>query len=160
MSRNVHSLLVAIALCLNSGQSSQSAESREGQLPEEIRQAIKETTQSCPSKITFAKGFIERVNVLGNGKIDFLLNYFAVECGYDSPHFFCGSGGCTTQVFVHLDDGSYLKVLDDTVRNVTFTLEYGMPAMTIELHGSSCDKAPESCSETLYWNGMEFTPAH
>ena len=125
-------------------------------LPPEIRAAMSEARKDCSASLKFKKGFLTRRDVNGDGVTDFILDYGAAECG-DRLSFYCGSGGCTTQVFASLPDGGYAKVLDDTVRGVRFDRVRGRPAMVLDLHGSACGKVgAEPCRKILLWNGRRF----
>jgi len=132
-------------------------------LPPEVQAAIQESRKGCEStggKAILKPGFLTKKDVNGDGVEDYVLDYANFVCG-KSEFFFCGTGGCLTQVFASLPDGSFNKVLDRNVRGLRFLHIKGRPAMVLDLHGSACGKAGfEPCRETLYWNGGEFSPAN
>jgi hypothetical protein len=90
---------------------------------------------------------------------DYVLDYGQFECDGSSTYF-CGTGGCLMQVFVSLPNGSYVKVLDENVRDLKFRRVRGRPAMVLDLHGSACGKVGAApCPRTLLWDGRTFKRA-
>ncbi|MDR7038902.1 hypothetical protein J2X36_003674 [Methylobacterium sp. BE186] len=133
--------------------------SRAGDLPAPVEAAIREQRQACaPEKAEIRPGFIARKDVNGDGIEDVILDYGAFACGGDATYF-CGSAGCTMQVFASTK-GGYAKVLDENVRRLDFKHVKGRPAMLLGLHGNACGKAGiEPCGTTLYWTGTRFDPS-
>lgn len=128
-------------------------------LPPIVQQAIAQARQECASNVQLLPGFISEKDINGDGRNDYILEYEKFHCG-GGPTF-CGSGGCTTQVFASRPDGTYVKALDDNVRGLRFTRVNGRPAMLIGVHGSACGRSgAEACNMTLYWNGYSFSPAN
>jgi hypothetical protein len=129
-------------------------------LPHEVQSAIDEAIKGCDEKVKFEKGFLTRRDINGDGIEDFILDYGHFACGA-SLNPYCGSAGCSTEVFASLSGGKFTKVLDDNVRGIAFKTLRGRPAMLLELHGSACGKVGSApCSATLYWNGEKFSPAN
>jgi hypothetical protein len=91
---------------------------------------------------------------------DFILNYEHTKCGEFST-LFCGTGGCTIQVFASLPDGRYVTVMDQNAYEVRFQRLRGRPAMIQSLHGVHCGRAGADgpCRSVTYWNGFQFSPA-
>ena len=108
-------------------------------LPPEVQSEIDKDSKSCSDKVTFAKGFMTRRDINGDGIEDFILDYGHFLCG-EMSGYYCGSAGCLTQVFVSLSDGKFAKVLDENVRGIKFTTLHGRPAMLLGLHGSACGR--------------------
>jgi hypothetical protein len=131
------------------------------QLPQSAQAAIADARKECaPEKATLKPGFLQTKDVNGDGRVDYILDYGAFECG-GAATFYCGTGGCLTQVFASRDDGSHVKVLDENVRQLNFAKRAGRPAMILDLHGSACGRVgAERCGLTLYWNGDKFSPAN
>jgi hypothetical protein len=112
--------------------------------------------KECSEPSKFGKGFVARRDINRDGVADFVLDYGRFECGGSST-FFCGTGGCLTQVFASLPNGGYAKVLGENVRQIAFRVVRGRPAMVLDLHGSACGKiGAEPCPRTLFWNGRSF----
>ena len=131
------------------------------QLPQIAQTAIAAARKDCaPERATLKPGFVDVKDVNGDGRPDYILDYGSFECG-SSMSGYCGTGGCLTQVFASLDDGSYVKVLDENVRGLRFAKRAGRPAMILDLHGSACGRAGvERCGMTLYWTGYTFSAAN
>jgi hypothetical protein len=129
-------------------------------LPQNVQSAIEERKKECEETATFKPKFVAEKDINGDGVKDYILDYGYFVCG-ESFVMFCGTGGCQTQVFASLDDGSYALVLDEQVRKLAFRKLKGRPAMVIDLHGSQCGRGgPDACGMTLYWNGQKFSPAN
>jgi hypothetical protein len=150
---------ILAAILISSAISSTQAKAAQP-LPHEVQSAIDEAMKDCHEKVKFEKGFLTRRDINGDGVDDFILEYGHFACGA-SVSLYCGSAGCSTQVFASLSRGKFTKVLDDNVRGIKFETVRGRPAMLLELHGSSCGKVGSApCSETLYWNREKFSPAN
>jgi hypothetical protein len=129
-------------------------------LPPEVQSSIDDAMKDCDGKVKFEKGFLTRRDINGDGIDDFILDYGHFACGANIS-LYCGTAGCSTEVFASLSGGKFAKVLDENVRGIAFKTVRGRPAMLLELHGSACGKAGSApCSETLYWNGEKFSPAN
>ena len=139
--------------------STEQDQGRQG-LPPQVRGAIAESLQGCEGKLTLNKRFSTRRDINGDGVNDFILNYEHAECGASSTSF-CGTGGCTFQVFASLPDGGYVKVMGDNAYDVRFERLRGRPAMIQLLHGIDCGRSGASgpCRSVTYWNGFQFSPA-
>jgi len=130
-------------------------------LPVEVQQQIDESRKDCePDKAVFQPGFITHRDFNEDGVDLYILNDEHLECGADLSSF-CGSGGCSIQVFASNGDGKYAKVLDDLVQRVGFLHVKGRLAMHVDFGGAECGRANvEPCAETLFWNGSTFSPAN
>jgi hypothetical protein len=125
-------------------------------LPKMVQASIDENKKACGSGVKLNPGFIAEKDINGDGVKDYVLDYAEFECD-GSASFFCGTGGCLTQVFASLPNGGYVKVLDDNVRDLKFRAVRGRPAMVLDLHGSACGKVGAApCSRTLVWDGKTF----
>lgn len=127
--------------------------------PPVVQAAIAAARKGCEGKTEERRGFVTTRDVNGDGRPDYVLDYGAFRC--DGTADSCGSGGCTTQVFVSMPDGSYRKAYDDLARGVRFQGVRGRPAMILDLHGSACGRVGAAdCRSTLYWNGERFGSAN
>ena len=87
-------------------------------LPPAVQKAIAENKRDCKT-VAIEKGFITRKDINGDGRPDFVLDYESFICDGDRRAF-CGSLGCTTQVFASLPNGAYAKVVDEMSRGSIF----------------------------------------
>jgi hypothetical protein len=125
-------------------------------LPNAVQAAIEENKKACGDGAKVKPQFIAEKDINGDGMKDYVLDYGEFECD-GSASYFCGTGGCLTQVFVSLPNGSYVKVLDENVRDLKFRTVRGRPAMVLDLHGSACGKVgAAACPRTLVWDGKTF----
>ena len=133
-----------------------SASSQAPSPPPLVQASIEESKKTCDEKSTLLPGFQVTKDVNGDGRDDYILDYGQFRCG-ESSTWFCGTGGCLTQVFASLPDGTYVKVLDENVRQIRFAVVNKRPAMLLDLHGSACGKVGAApCPRTLFWNGRGF----
>jgi hypothetical protein len=126
-------------------------------LPSVVQRAISEQRRDCKT-VAFEKGFVTRKDINGDGRPDFILDYGAFTCDGDRRSL-CGSLGCSTQVFASLSDGTYLKVVDETVRKLTFREVQGRPAVVLGYSGvaDGCKTdADDLCEVVKIWNGSTF----
>jgi hypothetical protein len=130
-----------------------------GNLPKEVQAAIEENKKACRESVKLGPAFIAEKDVNGDGVKDYVLDYGEFECE-GSASFFCGTGGCLTQVFASLPGGGYVKALDSNVRDIQFRKVRGRSAIVLDLHGSACGKVGAApCPRTLVWDGKTFKRA-
>ena len=128
-------------------------------LPKEVQAAIEENKKACGDTVKLKPAFVAEKDVNGDGVKDYVLDYGEFECE-GSASFFCGTGGCLTQVFASLPGGGYVKALDENVRQIKFRKVRGRPAIVLDLHGSACGKVgAAACPRTLVWDGKTFKRA-
>ena len=128
-------------------------------LPSNVQTAIKENEQTCDKSPKFHGKFITERDINGDGVRDYILAYGEFECD-GSATYFCGTGGCLTQVFASLPNGSYVKVLDENVRDLKFRQSGKRWTMVLDLHGSACGKVgAAACRRVLVWDGKTFNKA-
>ncbi len=130
-----------------------------GNLPKEVQAAIEENKKACGEAVTLKPGFVVEKDVNGDGVKDYVLDYGKFACA-NFVSFFCGTGGCLTQVFASLSGGGYVKALDQNVRQIKFRKVRGRPAIVLDLHGSACGKVgAAACPRTLVWDGKTLKRA-
>ena len=128
-------------------------------LPKEVQAAIVANKKECGEEVKLKPAFVTEKDVNGDGVKDYVLDYGEFVCG-DFASFFCGTGGCLTQVFASLPGGGYVKALDQNVRRIKFRKVRGRPAIVLDLHGSACGKVgAAACPRTLVWDGKTFKRA-
>ena len=127
----------------------------EGQLPSIVQSAIKKTRHGCKTSSP-SYAFVVENDVNGDGRKDYILDYEKFQC--DGKQSFCGSAGCTRQVFVSRND-TYLQVLNETVLALEFEIVKGKPAMLVYHRGTACGKDySNECILLRIWNGRTFLP--
>ena len=123
--------------------------------PPVVQKAIAEARRDCKT-VAIQKGFITSKDINGDGRPDFVLDYASFFCDGDQRPF-CGSLGCTTQIFASLPNGAYAKFVDDNVKRIDFREVQGRPAIIVGYPGFSCGKDPtEVCDVVKAWNGSAF----
>ncbi len=100
--------------------------------------------ESC-QKLEFLGGFAKEVDVNGDALPDVLTDYGLLKCD-GTQMMFCGSAGCTQNLYVQRDGGSYDKVAEFLAYDLRFDRP-SQAAFLAVLHGGSCGR---SGAETCY----------
>ncbi len=126
-------------------------------MPAEVAAARGAIRQECGGEARFKPGFQRIADLNGDGRPDYLLDYGEMECvGGDIPNPFCGSAGCTLDIFVSTEDG-YRQAYGDIVRAWSLANARGRAVLLLGLHGSVCGRAGfETCRKRLSWDGDRF----
>lgn len=117
--------------------------------PTPIAQGMKTYTEDC-KVFTADPGFAKKNLDLNNdGLTDWVLDYEKAECdGTSSPY--CGSAGCTFQVFLSKGAGDWEVAYESPVRGYKFVDRGGKTVVRVDLHGSSCGKSgADECFKTV-----------
>jgi hypothetical protein len=123
--------------------------------PPVVQDAITATLANC-KETKLRRNFVRMQDINRDGKADYIVDYGKAECD-GAGTLFCGTGGCTTQVFVSQPDGAYIRVLDEYIRGVKFRRVKGKPAMHLDLHGAACGRAGhQTCRKVRVWDGNGF----
>jgi hypothetical protein len=152
--------LVVIALALGTFVVAAQAQAQsQPKLPQIVQETVDKVRKDCDEKFQLLPGFATVRDINDDKVPDYILDYGKARCG-NMASFYCGTGGCLTQVFASAND-THVLVLDENVRRVRFARVKGRPAMLLDLHGGICGRAgAEACAATLYWNGATFHPAN
>jgi hypothetical protein len=125
-------------------------------LPKVVQDAVTKQQKECGERVDFKPDFVATKDINGDGIDDYILDYGNAACG-NFESFWCGTGGCQTQVFASLPNGDYAKVLNIQVRQIEFKTVRKRPAIVLDFHGSRCGGfGPDPCPMTLVWNGKTF----
>lgn len=132
-------------------------------VPAEVVAVRKELLEQCDGKARFQPRFQSVADLNGDGLPDYLLDYGAVVCAEGNKiNRFCGSGGCTLDIFMS-SPGGYRQVYGDNVRSWSIKQTRGKPVLELSLHGGYCDLAGyQPCHKRLSWDGDDFAelPVH
>ena len=126
-------------------------------VPAEVAAVREALLEQCGGKARFKPHFQSEADLNGDGRPDYLLDYGAVVCTEGNKvNRFCGSGGCTLDIFMSGADG-YRQVYGDNVRSWSIARAGGKPVLVLNLHGSFCDRAGyQPCHKRLSWDGGDF----
>lgn len=109
--------------------------------PIEIRKALSYGPEECKrqggGKVTFAPDTVRKVDLNGDGRDDYIISFADTECA-GRLSVYCGTGGCSLDIYVTLANGRQRNVFSDRVR--AYEILPGESARTIrfDLHGSFC----------------------
>lgn len=110
-----------------------------------VAEARKELEDSCTGKITYKPGFQRSADFNGDGVADYVIDWSQATCSGRGPNIFCGSSGCTLDVFVS-GPGGHKQGYSDTVRGWSIGQGSGSAVLILE-------------NRRMAWTGSRFTPA-
>lgn len=71
----------------------------------------------------------------GDGGEDWIVDYKNLQCG-GIPNPFCGSGGCSLQIFLWSGGPNWTMAFDETVRTYRFAKARGQRVLEVKFGGS------------------------
>ena len=113
--------------------------------PPAVQKALRDAHAECDAQgggaVTFAPDTVRRIDLTGDGRDDYIVDFRDTECG-ERESTYCGTGGCLLDILVTRPDGSVRSVFDGYVRSYSIVappMKRGA-ARTIrfDLHGSYC----------------------
>lgn len=114
-----------------------------GDYPAEIRKSFDAAIEACreadDGKTTFAPDTVRSFDLTGDGRKDFIVSLENATCStFESV--FCGTGGCTHDIYVALPDGTYRNVFSNRVLayRIMRVKSKGPNSIRFDLHGSYC----------------------
>jgi len=117
--------------------------------PTSIARGMRTYTEDC-KVFTADPGFAKRdLDLNGDGLTDWVLDYEKAECdGTSMPY--CGSAGCTFQVFLSKGAGDWDVAYESPVRGHKYVERGGKTVVRLDLHGSSCGRGgADECFKTV-----------
>ncbi|MCS3759785.1 hypothetical protein [Bradyrhizobium centrosematis] len=114
-----------------------------------LRYANEECTSQDGGEVTFARDTVRRIDLTGDGRDDYIVDFSATKCG-DRETTYCGTGGCVMKILVTLPDGGVREVFDGYVlryRVMAPPVKRGAArSIRFDLHGSFCGGfGPQAC---------------
>ena len=105
--------------------------------------------------------FLRVQDLNGDGGEDWILDYTRFECrGAIPPQLFCGSGGCSLQIFLWSGGSTWRLALDELVQSYRVTKVDGKPALELGLGGATCGKANfQTCRRNYLFRDGRLVPA-
>jgi hypothetical protein len=150
------SLLASALLALTvgaaaGGDAAKEAPFNTGVYPAEIRKSFDAAVEECrdadDGKVTFAADTVRSVDLTGDGRQDFVVSLENATCStFESV--FCGTGGCSLDIYVALPDGTYRNVFSNRVLAYTILPGKAKGPRTIrfDMHGAYCGTyGPAEC---------------
>jgi hypothetical protein len=85
----------------------------------------------------------------GDGVEDWIVDYSKLDCaGAVNP--FCGSGGCSLQIFLGSNGNGWKLSFDELVRSYRLERSGGHPMLRAEFGGTACGKVNSASCTKLY----------
>jgi hypothetical protein len=117
-------VLIAIVIaCLTAGVAEAAPKARPFKVsdyPLEVRKTLSVGPSTCREvegggKVGFARDTVHKVDLNGDGRIDYIVSFENTTCGGMKTGGFCGSGGCLVDFLVTLPNGRLRSVFADQV---------------------------------------------
>jgi hypothetical protein len=109
--------------------------------PIEIRKALSYGPDECKrqggGKVTFAPDTVRKVDLTGDGVDDYIISFRETKCA-GRQAVFCGTAGCTLDVYVTLPNGKQRMVFSDRVWSYEILPGEGARTLRFDMHGSYC----------------------
>ncbi len=125
-------------------------------LPAPVARAQAEILADCGQGTQFGPEFVQQHDFDGDGILDVLMRYEAVQCAAIAS-MYCGSGGCGHRLHRGLPGGAF----DDGVYFTAYsaTVTENPPGLALETHGSTCGLtgAAGPCVQRLIWQNGSLT---
>jgi hypothetical protein len=109
--------------------------------PIDIRKALSYGPEECKrqggGKVTFAPDTVRKVDLNGDGRDDYIISFADTKCA-GRHAVYCGTGGCSLDIFVTLPNGKQRMVFSDRVRAYEILPGDGARTIRFDMHGSYC----------------------
>ena len=115
--------------------------------PAEVQTAPGYASEECKAhdggEATFAANTVTTLDLTGDGRNDYIVQFGDTQCAAGTRAVFCGSGGCLMNILVTLPNGKVRKVFDGYVRSYDIRPGPSKPTqgsrtIGFELHGAYC----------------------
>lgn len=100
----------------------------------------KTLAESCAS-VELSEGFVQRINVDGDGRDDLLVDYHGAQCDGSSA-LFCGSAGCDMVIYLGNAAGGFALLSAFFGYAIDFDQPTASPpSFVVALHGNECARS-------------------
>jgi hypothetical protein len=151
-------LSIALALCLAAGAASAAEtppkaiwDSTARILNDAADSDLREPENAGPDQWgrPTAAMFSRTLDINGDGVRDWKVDYGAAPNG----SLFCGTGGCTVELWVSQPGGGFSRVFNTLVREVKLSRRAGVTRLDRDFHGSACGGAGvQACDRGYLWD--------
>jgi hypothetical protein len=109
--------------------------------PIDVRKALSYGPEECKrqggGKVTFAPDTVRKLDLNGDGREDYIISFADTKCE-GRLEVYCGTGGCSLDIFVTLPNGKQRMVFSDRVRAYELLPGEGARTIRFDMHGSYC----------------------
>ncbi|MBR0930501.1 hypothetical protein JQ561_28160 [Bradyrhizobium diazoefficiens] len=146
-------LMLLLALIASAARAEDARPFNPSDYPPGVQTALRYANEECTSQdggeVTFARDTVRRIDLTGDGRDDYIVDFSATKCG-DRETTYCGTGGCVMKILVTLPDGGVREVFDGYVlryRVIASPVKRGAArSIRFDLHGSFCGGfGPQAC---------------
>jgi hypothetical protein len=118
--------------------------------PIEIRKALSYGPEECKrqggGKVTFASDTVRKIDLNGDGRDDYIVSFRDTKCEGQLA-VYCGTAGCTLDIYVTLPNGHQRMVFSDRVRHYEILPGEGARTIRFDMHGSYCGQSGASACD-------------
>jgi hypothetical protein len=116
--------------------------------PIEIRKALSYGPDECKRqggrKLTFAPDTVRKVDLTGDGVDDYIISFRDTQCE-GAQAVYCGTAGCTIDIWVTLPNGRQRMIFSDRVWSYEILPGEGARTMRFGVHRSYCGSGTAEC---------------
>ena len=140
-------LMLLLALIASAARAEDAKPFNPSDYPPGVQTALRYANEECTSQdggeVTFARDTVRRIDLTGDGRDDYIIQFGDTKCAAGTRAVFCGSGGCLINIMVTLPSGQVRKVFDGYVRSYDIRPDpskptHGPRTIGFELHGAYC----------------------
>ncbi len=127
------------------------------ELPKVVQAEVRKADASC-RKLRGRPRYepldlVKAEDISADGVEDFFIDYSAYACR-GSGQIFCGSGGCTLQIFLSAGRNRWAKAFDELVQGFSLAQEQGRAVAAVEVGGLACGRSrSETCKRRIVASG-------
>jgi hypothetical protein len=129
--------------------------------PDVVKAAIEDARKQCvevEGKPGAGDAMVSVADLDGNGREDWVLDFGKLECD-GAATLFCGTGGCTLQIYLWQGGSEWKLAFDDNVRAWKRIKVGGKPGLLFHLHGSACNRVGYyDCRQTFVFDKGTLRP--
>jgi hypothetical protein len=112
-----------------------------------VNQAAAECRKAGGRPNTEAMLTVDDLN--GDGGEDWIIDFSKLRCA-GSPNPFCGSGGCSLQIFLWSSGSTWRSVFDELVQQYRLTRIQGRRGIELTLRGKACGRTSAQTCRKRY----------
>ena len=126
-------------------------------VPRIVEKTLNEMAKECGADPAASGKALTSIDLNGDGIPDWVLDAGELTC--EMPSFWCGTGGCTLNIFVSNGE-DHVLVWEENAHAWKAVKIAGKPGIHFDLHGSACGRVGAApCSQRYVFDGARLVRA-
>lgn len=127
------------------------------QVPPVVQKSFEAMAKDCGADIAESGKALTSADLNGDGIPDWIIDAGELKC--EMASFWCGSAGCTLNIFIS-HDGGHSLVWENNAHAWRPVKIGGKPGIHFDLHGSACNRVGAApCSQRYIFEGPRLRRA-